>query len=138
MPTPLVQLRIGFFLTDQSEPDMGNMWVMVPGSHNASVPLPPGTPFEALPIREVVCGTPGTALMFHQGVYHCGTRNAKDYPRFIQHMVFAPPWLVPSDRKGNDHGFPGTDDASAPRSAGRVEAPEEPFGMGYSRPPFAD
>ncbi|MFX4801995.1 hypothetical protein ABTB58_20075, partial [Acinetobacter baumannii] len=33
LPTPLVQLRVGFFLTDQTEPDMGNM-VMIPGSHN--------------------------------------------------------------------------------------------------------
>ena len=41
-PTPLVQLRVGYFLTDQSEPDMGNM-VMIPGSHNAAVPLPRGS-----------------------------------------------------------------------------------------------
>ncbi len=42
-PTPLVQLRIGYFLTDQSLPNQGDM-VMIPGSHNAAEPLPPGTP----------------------------------------------------------------------------------------------
>jgi ectoine hydroxylase len=71
-PVPLMQLRIGFFLTDQSEPTMGNM-VMVPGSHNATVPLPRETPLEEVPIAQVICGRPGTALMFHQGVWHCGT-----------------------------------------------------------------
>ena len=59
-PTPLVQLRIGYFLTDQTQPDMGNM-VMIPGSHNSSVPLPSEGNHDALPIREVMCGTPGTA-----------------------------------------------------------------------------
>jgi len=55
-----------------------------------------------VPIAEVICGKPGTALMFHQGVYHCGTKNDRDYPRYIQHVVYAPPWLIPSDRKRNN------------------------------------
>src|SRR5947208_7305716 len=67
-PTPLLQLRIGYFLTDQSEPDMGNM-VMIPGSHNSSVAIPKGVSDGDLPIREVICGKPGDALLFHQGVY---------------------------------------------------------------------
>src|SRR6266542_1026928 len=39
VPTPLVQLRVGYFLTDQSREDMGNM-VMIPGSHNCAMRLP--------------------------------------------------------------------------------------------------
>src|SRR5207249_9842898 len=63
-PTPLVQLRIGFFLTDQSRPNMGNM-AMIPGSHNASVPLPRNgnSAAEIESLAEVICGEPGTALM---------------------------------------------------------------------------
>src|SRR5438105_1986542 len=38
-PTPLVQLRIGYILTPLTEPGMGNL-VVIPGSHNGSVPLP--------------------------------------------------------------------------------------------------
>src|SRR5580658_5083298 len=104
LPTPLVQLRVGYFLTDQSHPNMGNM-IMIPGSHNASIPKPAGPPDEQIPVAEVICGKPGTALLFHQGVYHCGTRNDMDYPRYIQHMVYAPPWLIPSDRMRNDPAF---------------------------------
>lgn len=136
LPTPLVQLRVGFFLTDQSDPDMGNM-VMIPGSHNAAVPMPRKSG-EELPIREVVCGKPGTALLFHQGVYHCGTQNCRDFPRYIQHMVYSPPWLIPSDRKSNDPDFLARTTPLRRALLGEWKRPEEPFGMGYTRPPFED
>ena len=134
-PTPLLQLRVGFFLTDQSDPDMGNM-VMIPGSHNSSLPLARSVSHEDLPIREVICGKPGTALMFHQGVYHCGTRNQRDHPRYIQHMVYAPPWLVPSDRNRNDPAFLERTTPLRRALLGEWKRPEEPFGSGYARPPF--
>jgi len=137
LPTPLMQLRVGYFLTDQSEPDMGNM-VMIPGSHNASVPLARDIAAAELPIREVICGRPGDALMFHQGVYHCGTCNRRDYPRFIQHMVYAPPWLVPSDRRRNDPAFLERTTPMRRALLGEWKRPEEPFGQGYARPPFED
>ena len=137
VPTPLLQLRVGFFLTDQSEPDMGNM-VMIPGSHNASVPLTRAISADDLPIRQVICGKPGTALMFHQGVYHAGTCNQRDYPRFIQHMVYAPPWLVPSDRKRNDPAFLERTTPLRRALLGEWKRPEEPFGVGYARPPFEE
>jgi hypothetical protein len=136
-PTPLMQLRVGFFLTDQSEPNMGNM-VMIPGSHNAALPVPQGVGEDALPIRHVVCGRPGTALMFHQGVWHCGTRNEQPYDRFIQHMVYAPPWLIPSDRKRNDPEFLARTTPLRRALLGEWSRPEEPFGAGYARPPFED
>ena len=57
------------------------------------------------PVTEVIRGEPGTALMFHQGVYHCGVANEMDYDRHILHMVYAPPWLTPSDRLRNSPEF---------------------------------
>jgi len=140
LPTPLVQLRIGFFLTDQSQPNMGNM-VMIPGSHNAAIPIPSDSrradPAD-IPIAEIICGKPGTALMFHQGVFHCGTKNEMSYPRFIQHVVFAPPWLIPSDRKHNDPAFLERTTPLRRALLGEWQRPEEPFGMGYQKPPFED
>lgn len=135
LPTPLVQLRVGFFLTDQSEPDMGNM-VMIPGSHNGSVPIPRGQ--SELPIQEVICGKPGDALMFHQGVYHCGTKNERDFPRYIQHMVYAPPWLIPSDRLRNDPEFMARTTPLRRALLGDWSRPDAPYGAGYSKPPFED
>jgi ectoine hydroxylase len=136
VPTPLVQLRIGFFLTDQSEPNMGNM-AMIPGSHNAAVPLPrkaQGTES----IQEVICGRPGTALMFHQGVYHNGGPNHKDFDRHIIHMVYAPPWLIRSDRMNNSPEFLARTTPLRRALMGEWEFPEQPFGMGYPKPPFDD
>jgi len=136
-PTPLLQLRVGYFLTDQSDPDMGNM-VMLPGSHNSSVPMITGAAASDLPIQETICGQPGDALMFHQGVFHCGAANLRATARYIQHLVYAPPWLIPSDRKCND---PACLERTTPlRRAllGEWKRPEEPFGSGYSIPPFEE
>lgn len=134
-PVPLVQLRVGYFLTDQSEEDMGNM-VMIPGSHNATLPLPRGT--GDLPIQHVVTGKPGDALLFHQGVWHKGTTNQRDFARYIQHVVYAPPWLIPSDRTGNDPEFLARTTPLRRALLGEWTRPDEPFGAGYARPPFPD
>jgi hypothetical protein len=137
LPTPLVQLRIGYFLTDQSHPNMGNM-IMIPGSHNASVPKPKSEPGESSTIAEVICGKPGTALMFHQGVFHCGTRNEMNYERYIQHMVYAPPWLIPSDRMRNDPAFMERTTPLRRALLGDWERPDQPFAGGYAKPPFSE
>jgi ectoine hydroxylase-related dioxygenase (phytanoyl-CoA dioxygenase family) len=139
VPTPLVQLRVGYFLTDQSREDMGNM-VMIPGSHNAALPLPRGVaPDEAdLPIRDLICGKPGDALLFHQGVFHRAGRNLMDFDRYTMHVVYAPPWLITSDRTRNDPAFMERTTPLRRALLGDWRRPEEPFGVGYPRPPFAD
>ena len=136
-PTPLMQLRIGFFLTDQSEPDMGNM-VMLPGSHNSATPLARTAHDGIKTLQEVICGRPGDALMFHQGVYHCGTQNSRSWQRYIQHVVYSPPWLIPSDRKRNDPEFLARTTPLRRALLGEWKRPEEPFGAGYEKPPFID
>ncbi len=135
VPTPLVQLRVGYFLTDQSKPNMGNM-VMIPGSHNSATPLPRDLRRADVPYSDVICGPPGTALMFHQGLFHRGTRNEEGGERYIQHIVYAPPWLIPSDRKRNDPDFLARTTPLRRALMGEWNRPEEPFGMGYAKPPF--
>ena len=138
-PTPLVQLRIGFLLTDQSTDGTGNM-VMIPGSQASTVELPRGIVADEddLPIRDVVCGAPGTALIFHQGVYHRTGRNDRDFDRYTMHIVYAPPWLVPSDREANDPAFLERTTPLRRALMGEWQSPEQPFGIGYPRPPFAE
>jgi ectoine hydroxylase len=136
-PTPLVQLRIGYFLTEQSRPNMGNL-AIIPGSHNAPMPLPRQEAVDALPIVEVICGEPGTALMFHQGVYHRGTPNEMAYDRHMIHMVYAPPWLTPSDRLRNSAEFLARTTPLRRALVGEWTRPEQPFGMGYEKPPFEE
>ena len=137
VPTPLVQLRVGYYLTDQSQPDMGNM-VMVPGSHTTPSTLPKGIvpDVDDLNIREVICGKPGAALLFHQGVYHRTGANRMDFDRYTMHIVYAPPWLVPSDRYHNDPAFMARTTPLRRALMGDWKNPEGPFGGGYERPPF--
>jgi ectoine hydroxylase len=97
VPTPLVQLRTGFILTDQSDAGAGNM-ALLPGSHNIGHPLPAGAQVTDFPHAELITGKPGTALMFHQGVYHCGSPNTRDFHRHMFHTIYAPPWLNHTDR----------------------------------------
>jgi hypothetical protein len=138
-PTPLMQLRVGYFLTDQSQPDVGNL-IMIPGSHKSALPLPAGiaTDTAAMPMAQAICGPPGTALLFHQGVYHCGGANTQAIDRYIIHMVYAPPWLIPSDRQHNDPAFLARTTPLRRALVGLWTRPEEPFGLGYARPPFED
>ena len=103
-PTPLVQLRTGFILTDQSEPGVGNM-VLLPGSHNTGYPPPACANIMELPQAHLVTGKPGTALMFHQGVHHCGSANTRDHHRHMFHTIYAPPWLNHTDRMATSPEF---------------------------------
>jgi len=102
--TPLVQLRVGYVLTDLSKSGCGNLF-MIPGSHNGKVPLPKGSNLADISIAQEIFAKPGTAVMFHQGVYHCGGPNRQAYNRYMIHMVYAPPWLIRSDRLGNSQEF---------------------------------
>jgi ectoine hydroxylase len=137
IPTPLLQLRVGYYLTDQSRPGMGNM-VMIPGSHTTQMTLPKGIiPDENdLPIAETICGEPGTALLFHQGVYHRTGMNLMDFDRYTMHIVYAPPWLIPSDRYQNDPAFMERTTPLRRALMGDWKRPEEPFGGSYPLPPF--
>ena len=54
------------------------------------------------------------------------------------HMVYAPPWLIPSDRTRNDPTFLERTTPLRRALLGEWGRPEEPFGVGYERPPFAD
>jgi ectoine hydroxylase len=137
--TPLVQLRVGYYLTDQSKPGMGNM-VMIPGSHTTQTTMPKGVKADEddLPITDVICGAPGTALLFHQGVYHRTGLNAMDWDRYTMHIVYAPPWLIPSDRTRNDPAFMARTTPLRRALLGDWKQPEEPFGVGYPHPPYEE
>ncbi len=114
--------------------------VMLPGSHTTPMTLPKGIiPDEDdLPIVETICGTPGTALLFHQGVYHRTGVNRMDFDRYTMHIVYAPPWLIPSDRSQNDPAFMERTTPLRRSLLGDWKRPEEPFGNGYPRPPFEE
>jgi len=105
-PTPLVQLRASYTLTDQSELGMGNM-AMIPGSHRSSVPLPEElrSSMYASPIQHIIRARRGTVLIFHNAVWHSPMPSHLDYDRYNMHYLYTPPWVRRADRHVTDPAF---------------------------------
>ena len=112
---PLQQFRIGWFLTDMDQPDMGNFCV-IPGSHRNGFPkLPAGTE-HALAIttfdtykqfEQIDAGIPGArqitlkagdAVVFHNALFHSVARNTSTVRRKNLYYVYSPWWQRLSDR----------------------------------------
>ena len=76
----LTSLKVGYYLTDLLEPNMGSLMV-VPGSHRmqGKPVFPPEArdPIGAVELRVRA----GTAVIFHQGVWHAGAPNYSDQTR---------------------------------------------------------
>lgn len=136
-PTPLLQLRVSFNLTDQSEDFMGNM-MMIPGSHKSKVQLPREVRGQiyASPIQQIIKAKPGSVLIFHNGVYHSPMPNNRDFDRYNMHYIYSPPWLRRSDRDATDPAFLERTTPLRRALMGDYERPDIPFGGGYKGLPF--
>ena len=138
-PTPLLQLRASFLLTDQGRPGMGNM-ELIPGSHRSAVRLPEvvrtdnGDPA----ISQVICAPAGAVLLFHNAVWHRAYEHEGEDDRFTMHMIYSPPWVRSSDRLVNAQEFLQRTTPLRRALMGEWGRPEEPFGNGYERPPFPE
>jgi ectoine hydroxylase len=102
-PVPLLQLRVSYLLTDQSQPGMGNM-ELIPGSHRSrcEMPLSARKGEEDCPIRHIVCAPAGSAVVFHNAVWHRSHEQLLDYDCYIMHYIYNPPWARYSDRLENE------------------------------------
>jgi ectoine hydroxylase-related dioxygenase (phytanoyl-CoA dioxygenase family) len=96
--TPLLQLKVGYYLTDMREPGQGNL-LLVPGSHRCPIaPQPEQTSgFDTFPGALQVCGPAGTAFMFHNAVWHTsGPWTKADPERVLLYYAYERPWMVGS------------------------------------------
>ncbi len=116
--TPLQWARIGFFLTDLDEPDMGNFTV-IPGSHRSGFPKLPQSMEHALTItsftkfqqvEQIDADVPGArqvtveagdAVLFHNALWHCVPRNTSNVRRKNLWYVYTPVWQRLGDRIEN-------------------------------------
>ncbi len=93
---PMFSLKIGYFLTDLLEPDMGQLMV-VPGSHRrrGGLEYVPGAedPVGAVQLRVKA----GTAVLFANPLYHGGAPNRSDKTRIVLYFGYAYRWLKPID-----------------------------------------
>ncbi len=95
-PIPLLGVKVAFYLTDVTETNRGNTFV-IPGSHrNDSLEVPPsGTPVEG---GRAITGRAGTVMLMDPRIIHCRGGNTSDILRKVLFLQFAFRWLQPMDR----------------------------------------
>ena len=96
-PRPRLSLKVGYFLTDLTEPGRGNFWI-IPGSHlRNKVEMPPdgiGQPEGAIPVLV----KPGTAVIFDRRMWHCGTTNYSPIVRKVLFYGYGYRWIRTRDQ----------------------------------------
>ena len=100
------------------------------------------------PIQHILRAPRGTALIFHNGVWHSPMPSNLDYDPYNMHDIYCPPWLRRGDREATDPAFLAR--ASARRraltpalasgaSVGDFDKPDTAFSGGnYPPVPFED
>ncbi len=97
-PIPLLQLKLGYYLTDMREPGQGNLTI-VPGSHKATMePAPADLKCPDLfPGALEVCAPAGSAILFHNALWHtAGLFRKPESRRIILYYAYEHPWMVAS------------------------------------------
>lgn len=95
-PRPQLSLKVGFYLSDVSEPGRGNT-LIVPGSHlNDELNCPEdglSNPAGAEPL----CVKPGSAVLIDRRIWHSRSRNDSDITRKVVWLGYSYRWLKPKD-----------------------------------------
>lgn len=93
---PRLYAKVGFFLTDLSKPDRGNLRV-VPGSHLSAAP-PPRDPQTGEPVGALqVLTRPGDAVLFEQRTWHAVGPNYANLPRKNVYVGYCYRWMKAID-----------------------------------------
>lgn len=102
-PIPLLQLKIGWYLSDMSQPWRGNL-TFVPGSHKARIdPAPDDLKRrEFFPGARQICAPAGTLVLFHNAIWHTAAayREPAD-GRALLYYAFEHPWMLASTAHWN-------------------------------------
>jgi hypothetical protein len=104
---PHLQLKVGFFLSDMSEPDQGNLTI-VPGSHHATVDPPPDqlSDFGSVPGAIQLQVPPGTCVMFHNAIWHTpGRWTNPQGKRIVLYYAYEHPWMMAAFQARYSRGF---------------------------------
>ncbi|MEZ4683303.1 MAG: phytanoyl-CoA dioxygenase family protein [Caldilineaceae bacterium] len=97
-PIPLLQLKLGYYLSDMCEPGQGNLTV-VPGSHKATIE-PSADDLkrpDLFPGACELCAPAGSAILFHNALWHtAGIFRKPASRRVILYYAYEHPWMVAS------------------------------------------
>ena len=101
-PRPRISLKVGFFLTDTSQPDRGNFHV-VPGSHHTDELSMPDDDATDHPDAMPVLAGPGAAVFFDRRLWHSAGRNFSSMTRKVLFYGYSYRWLKPRDDMTVEH-----------------------------------
>ena len=97
-PIPLLQLKVGYYLSDMTKPWQGNLAV-VPGSHHAATEPSheDRQRRDFFPGATQVCAPPGSAILFHNALWHTAAPySGPDRGRTMLYYAYEHPWMVGS------------------------------------------
>ncbi|HRI81948.1 MAG TPA: phytanoyl-CoA dioxygenase family protein [Opitutaceae bacterium] len=93
---PLLQLKVGYYLTDMTQPWRGNL-TLVPGSHLARAEPAPEErrKRELFPGALQVCAPAGSVIFFHNAIWHTAAPYEPSAPgRRMLYYAYEHPWMM--------------------------------------------
>jgi ectoine hydroxylase len=107
-PRPRLSLKVGFYLTDVSEPGRGNT-LIVPGSHLQNTIDCPQDGRSNPPGAEPLCMPAGSAVIVDRRIWHSRSANASALTRKVVWFGYSYRWLRPKDAMTVEHLYPDLD-----------------------------
>lgn len=107
-PRPMLSVKVGYFLSDVSEPGRGNMYV-IPGSQELDV-LPTAPSGATMPSGAIpILAAPGTAIMFDRRLWHSPSSNHSSTVRRAIFYGYGYRWLRTKDEMDVADLWPSVD-----------------------------
>ncbi|MBM3759013.1 MAG: phytanoyl-CoA dioxygenase family protein [Acidobacteria bacterium] len=107
-PRPRLSLKVGYYLTDVSQPGRGNT-LLVPGTQlQNEIDVPQdgiSNPEGTIPL----CVPAGSALILDRRTWHSRSANSSDLTRKVIWYGYSYRWLRPKDEMTVSHLLPGLD-----------------------------
>jgi ectoine hydroxylase-related dioxygenase (phytanoyl-CoA dioxygenase family) len=107
-PRPRLSLKVGFYLSDVSEPGRGNT-LIVSGSHLDDELDCPEDGLSNPVGAEPLCVKPGSAVLIDRRIWHSRSRNESDLTRKVVWLGYSYRWLKPKDGMTVSHLLEGAD-----------------------------
>ncbi len=101
-PRPRLSLKVGFYLTDVSQPGRGNT-LIVPGSHLQDEIDLPDDSFTNPDGAEPLCIRAGSAVLVDRRLWHSRSMNTSDLTRKVLWFGYSYRWLRPKDEMTVEH-----------------------------------
>ncbi len=107
-PRPRLSLKIGYFLTDVSDPGRGNTLV-VPGSHRHNAIDCPQDGKSSPPGAVPLCVPAGGAVLLDRRIWHSRSANTSNATRKVIWFGYSYRWMKPKDQMTVEHLYPSLD-----------------------------